>query len=92
MEKSSRHTLDSIQEAEDYLNSHRINELLNDLCASVCFKKPDDVSCSGLSWKDISPAKTVVSLTLETTIEVMQEVCPLLILHNESSGAPVPYR
>lgn len=40
---SQKYSLDSVQEAEEYLKKHRVNELFNDLCAAVCFKKPDNV-------------------------------------------------
>merc|ERR1712085_248276 len=32
-----------VQKAEEYVQKHRIMELMNDLCASVCFHKPEDV-------------------------------------------------
>mmetsp|Transcript_102243 Transcript_102243/g.286639 ORF Transcript_102243/g.286639 Transcript_102243/m.286639 type:complete len:143 (+) Transcript_102243:81-509(+) len=36
-------TNEELRKANDYLNKHRIIELMNDLCAAVCFHKPDDV-------------------------------------------------
>lgn len=32
-----------VNNAEEYLNKHRIVELFEDLCSSICFKKPEDV-------------------------------------------------
>eukprot|EP00747_Dinoflagellata_sp_TGD_P162143 gnl/TRDRNA2_/TRDRNA2_179412_c0_seq1.p1 gnl/TRDRNA2_/TRDRNA2_179412_c0~~gnl/TRDRNA2_/TRDRNA2_179412_c0_seq1.p1 ORF type:complete len:135 (+),score=44.32 gnl/TRDRNA2_/TRDRNA2_179412_c0_seq1:92-496(+) len=34
---------EEMRKADAYLKKHRIMELLNDLCASVCFHKPADV-------------------------------------------------
>mmetsp|Transcript_129033 Transcript_129033/g.275390 ORF Transcript_129033/g.275390 Transcript_129033/m.275390 type:complete len:131 (-) Transcript_129033:151-543(-) len=34
---------EKLQKADEYLAKHRILELFNDLCASVCFEKPQDV-------------------------------------------------
>mmetsp|Transcript_101200 Transcript_101200/g.286922 ORF Transcript_101200/g.286922 Transcript_101200/m.286922 type:complete len:134 (-) Transcript_101200:91-492(-) len=40
---SSEAMNEEMRKADEYLNSHRIMELFNDLCASVCFHKPQDV-------------------------------------------------
>eukprot|EP00930_Biecheleria_cincta_P008825 TRINITY_DN110407_c0_g1_i1.p1 TRINITY_DN110407_c0_g1~~TRINITY_DN110407_c0_g1_i1.p1 ORF type:complete len:147 (-),score=29.33 TRINITY_DN110407_c0_g1_i1:173-571(-) len=34
---------EELRKADEYLKKHRILELFNDLCSSVCFHKPDDV-------------------------------------------------
>jgi len=34
---------EEMAKADEYLKKHRIMELMNDLCASVCFHKPADV-------------------------------------------------
>mmetsp|Transcript_4838 Transcript_4838/g.8641 ORF Transcript_4838/g.8641 Transcript_4838/m.8641 type:complete len:131 (+) Transcript_4838:76-468(+) len=34
---------EELQKADEYLKKHRILELFNDLCGSVCFHKPQDV-------------------------------------------------
>merc|ERR1712137_1343029 len=34
---------EEMRKADEYLKKHRIMELFNDLCASVCFQKPQDV-------------------------------------------------
>ncbi|CAD7957154.1 unnamed protein product [Amoebophrya sp. A120] len=39
----AQYQLESVQEAEQYLKKHRINELFNDLCAALCYKKPENV-------------------------------------------------
>mmetsp|Transcript_28172 Transcript_28172/g.62138 ORF Transcript_28172/g.62138 Transcript_28172/m.62138 type:complete len:139 (+) Transcript_28172:42-458(+) len=36
-------SLEKKQQAIDYLAKNRVHELLNDLCASVCFHKPSNV-------------------------------------------------
>ncbi|CAD7932524.1 unnamed protein product [Amoebophrya sp. A25] len=43
MDQRAQYQLESVQEAEKYLKKHRINELFNDLCAAVCYKKPENV-------------------------------------------------
>lgn len=34
---------DELRKADEYLKKHKVMELFNDLCASVCFHKPADV-------------------------------------------------
>ncbi len=46
MNQEKRYQLESMKKAEDYLKQHQVKELFNDLCASLCFKKPANVSYS----------------------------------------------
>merc|ERR1712159_337757 len=39
----SRHSAESRKKAEEYLAKHRLLEVLNDLCASLCFAQPENV-------------------------------------------------
>eukprot|EP00746_Dinoflagellata_sp_MGD_P167239 gnl/MRDRNA2_/MRDRNA2_97706_c0_seq1.p2 gnl/MRDRNA2_/MRDRNA2_97706_c0~~gnl/MRDRNA2_/MRDRNA2_97706_c0_seq1.p2 ORF type:complete len:132 (+),score=43.47 gnl/MRDRNA2_/MRDRNA2_97706_c0_seq1:89-484(+) len=43
MSAETAYNVESMQKADEYLKKHRIAELFNDLCASICFHKPKNV-------------------------------------------------
>eukprot|EP00395_MALV-II_sp_L67-2_P000022 gene22-73_t len=80
MDKAERHQLESIQEAEEYLKKHRIHELFNDMCASLCFQKPTNVKdflVSELKKREANPEKASM-LFEDSEIEAVFRMADLM--------------
>merc|ERR1712085_86943 len=69
-----------VQKAEEYVQKHRIMELMNDLCASVCFHKPEDVR--GFLLKELAAVFGLADLMKTGTISDRQARTALSALTN----------
>eukprot|EP00391_Amoebophrya_sp_Ameob2_P005785 CAMPEP_0178991688 /NCGR_PEP_ID=MMETSP0795-20121207/5673_1 /TAXON_ID=88552 /ORGANISM="Amoebophrya sp., Strain Ameob2" /LENGTH=128 /DNA_ID=CAMNT_0020683437 /DNA_START=179 /DNA_END=565 /DNA_ORIENTATION=+ len=77
MDQRAQYQLESVQEAEEYLKKHRINELFNDLCAAVCYKKPENVK--GFLVEELKKRQTAASLLFDDSeIEAVFRMADLM--------------